>query len=184
MGIAAMGVRSALRTIQDNVPPDADGKAKLAVTDVLAIPGETSVLGKPTKADPGDRAASKLEELAAWIPTETLALWIGIVSAFSLFDDTTIEATVGGILLLFTGVLGYVSSLGAHNRREIADRRKAVSTGLVAAIAFGIYWMSMPGSLATADLNVHPVFPALLLGLSLIFLPMVARALKIEPQKP
>lgn len=183
MGIAAMGVRSALRTVQDSEPV-AEGHAKLAVTDVLAIPGKEGVLGKPTKADPGDKAASKLEELAAWIPTETLALWIGLVSAFSLFDDTTVEATVGGILILLTGVLGYFSSVGAHNRREITDRRKAVSTGVVAAIAFAIYWMSMPGSLATADFDLHPVFPALLLGLSLIFLPMVARALGIEPQKP
>jgi hypothetical protein len=188
MGIASMGVRSALRTVQDAaLTEDADttptgNPTEYAVIGSLTTPAGTTI-GGPKVPTAGDAEASKLEEISAWIPTETLALWIGLTAGFSLFENTLQEAVVGGILLIATGVLGFLTSLGAHKRRSAPSAQKAVCTGLVASFAFGVYWMAMPGSLATADLNLAPVFPALLLGLTLIFLPMVARALKIEPRR-
>lgn len=184
MGISTMGVHSALRTYQDtNSLP-----GKQAIVDGLASP-TGNVVGLPDKKPGvGDDAASKLETLAAWIPTETLALWIALTAGFSLFEDMRIEAIVGGVLLVSSGVLGFLASHGAHTRRPLdaaktERRKKAISTGCVAAVAFAIYWMAMPGSLFTADLGWPPVFPALLLGLTLVFLPLVARALGIEPRK-
>lgn len=198
MGLASMGVRTALRTIQDNPPqpappagnnspqpaPHVGGPSTNDVAVVHALEGpDGKVTGQPVVATETDKAASALESIATWVPSETLTLWIAITTASNLFTDTVAELIVGGSLVLASGVVVFVSSLGAHKRRDTSNKPKAVKAGVVGGVAFFIYWMAVPGSIATDEWAWHPAIPSLIVGLALIFLPMLASALELDIKK-
>lgn len=190
MGLASMGVHTALRTVQDHpplasvpaIPPREDAQLDFAVVHALEGPDGT-VTGQPTVSRQTDKAASALESISTWVPAETLALWLGITTASNLFNDTIAEVIVGGSLVLASGLVVFVASVEAHKRRGRSDTPKAVKAGVVGAVAFFIYWMAVPGSIATDEWAWHPAIPLLLVGLALIFLPMLATLLKLDIRK-
>lgn len=79
MSISSMGVRSSLRRAQDlhNAEP-------AVVVSALQPAGEDGKLTASPK-DSGSPVAAYLERLTAWIPTESIALFIGF-AGFSRYS--------------------------------------------------------------------------------------------------
>lgn len=177
MAIATMGVRSALSTEQEQY-----GREYFRVIDSLAASNLQKTTGGPKVPEVGTQLASAIEKISAWIPSETLALWLAVASAGELFEHSNLELSIGGLMTVSSGVFAGWSSLSAHKRR---GRRgaggKAVKTGFVAAFAFFIYWMAMPGSIATDEWKLPGLLAALIALVVALFLPLMAQALKIEP---
>lgn len=175
MAIATMGVRSALQTYQ------ASNREFTTVVEALTTPDRSRVEAAPKKTTSSDLIAKLLEDISAWIPTETLTLWLLFVTAFNVFNNTQTEIIVGFVTVVASGLYGALASMAAHDRRNYARQpKKAVTVGCIAAISFFVYWMATPGAVATADWNIQPILPVGLAALFVLFMPFVAAGLGVD----
>lgn len=98
------------------------------------------------------------------------------------FKHTDWELVVGAVMIVASGVYAFFACRGAHDRRGLArDVGQATKTAIIASYSFAVYWIAMPGSVATADWNWPSVVPVMLAFLTVLFLPQLAQSLKIEP---
>lgn len=212
MSIRSMGVRSAYRMAQDaGVAKDGHvvtsvGAALVPEADV-ADRAEDADRPPPSPAPmntdapangaqphvvtrtqtPPNPVSQYLDSVTTWIPTETIGLFVAFAGFFAVFDDFTKEMVLGGVVALLTVIYAAASSIGAQ--KQIPDgpaqgrRRTAVTTSLLALIAFAAWWGALPGSFATdsEELGLDPFFPAIALAAVALVLPLVARILKVEP---
>lgn len=84
MAIATMGVRSALRSVQETN----DGEY-FNVVDSLASADNKETIGAPKITSIGDSLAAALEKISAWIPSEAVAIWLVVATGADLSSIRT-----------------------------------------------------------------------------------------------
>jgi hypothetical protein len=181
MSVSSMGVRAALRTAQD---VGRASKRSVVVSALGSPAGDSAPAAAPaTKTNP---IAQFLEKLTAWIPSESIALFLGFGGFFAVFEETSKEFALLGSTLAITFVLAFTATYGAHKRRGLAEgaATKAALTGVVATVAFVFWWAATPGTWLTADQGLDSFWVALALSVLVFGLPYLARALGIEPLRP
>lgn len=170
-----MGVRSALRVVQDNEPAVGPG----VVVSAVQPPG-----GQPAgaPATPASPLTEFLERLTAWIPTESIALFLSFGGFFDVYDDTTKE--IGLVVAVGLLTLGYAAGASrAAQRRRNQPHNSAASakTAGIALASFLVWWAATPGTWLTADEGVDSYWVALVLVVVVAVLPWIAKQLRIEP---
>lgn len=186
MSVSSMGVRSALRQFQD-LQPEPEGAVVVSALAVPPAAGQAPAAtpsapqGAPT--NPVSPLAEWVEKLTAWIPTESLTLWVAFAGFFSVFDKTRDEFALVAAVAVLTGLWAYAASTGAQRRRtpDSVSKEKAYATCLLSIIAFLVWWTATPGSWVTTDLDVPALYTALLLVATVAVLPYVARKFGVEP---
>ncbi|WP_338887392.1 hypothetical protein [Rhodococcus sovatensis] len=187
MALATMGVRAALRTVQDSSgTPD---HRPTVVVDTIAYDqadGDAAPEGTLKKQVGG--SAKFLESLEAWIPAEVIALFVfGTGFANVLTNAWYYEFTLLAACILITVVYAYLSVTEAHKRRSIGDKakmkNKPVTTVFIAVVAFIVWWSATPGTWLTTDMGVPTFFPSIVLAVSVLLIPKIAEKLGVEPAK-
>ncbi|MEM8924521.1 MAG: hypothetical protein AAGD35_13550 [Actinomycetota bacterium] len=171
-----MALRQALRQVQD---------ANQALPGpVIAAVQPAGPGGQPQghPEDSGNALNERVEMLTAWIPTESIALFIGFGGVFNVFDNTTYEIALFVVVALVTVGYAIQASLAAQQRRQQPrDLRRAVITAALAEVAFLVWWFATPGSWLTADRGVDTFWVAMGLIVVTAGIPWLAKALKVEP---
>lgn len=192
MSIRSMGERSALRSAQESNRATA-GPVVAAIgtttresdsaTDVQPV--SESVQAPPAPAPPNP-VREYLDSVVAWIPTEAVALFVTFSGFFSVFDDTAKELVLAAVVALFTVIYAVQASGSAQRNRQLPQsgrQKPAVKTAAIALVAFLAWWIATPGSFATdkTELGWDPFYPAVILAIAALGLPLIARASRVEP---
>lgn len=173
-----MGVHAALRSAQE-----AGGAATMGVVvSGVLTPGSAQVTGTPLTDASG--AQGYLSRIAAWIPSEALALWLALAGPFDVEADTPKEFALVAAVLVVSTVIAWTSASAAHTRRGLQDagHRRAGAVTAIAAVAVVIWWAATPGTWLTADVGVPAFWVALVLGLFTVLLPLIAQRVGVEPR--
>lgn len=172
-----MGVRSALRVVQDNDPGVSPGVVVSAVQPPGGQPD-----GAPDPAQAASPVAELLEKITAWVPTESVGLFLAFGGFFNVYSDTTREVA----LVVVVGALTLAYAAGASRtaqlrRNQPHDSATSAKTAGVALFAFLVWWIATPGTWLTADEGVDSFWVALVLVVVVAALPTIAKWLKVEP---
>ncbi|WP_131105978.1 hypothetical protein [Ornithinimicrobium sufpigmenti] len=102
-----------------------------------------------------------------------------------MFENSSQEFALGVVAAGLTAVFAALSSLNAQTANTLLGpdgrTRTAVTTAGLAVLAFVAWWGALPGSFATDELELAPFWPSLFVAVVSLCLPLVARALKVEP---
>lgn len=178
-----MATRTALRSAQEatNV---ARGSVVMGIAPapVGDAPQQPPVV-EAAPREPSNPAVEYLQALTAWIPSESIAMFLGIATFFSVYEDTTKEVTLTVVVAVLTAIYAWVAVAGAHRRRHLSAmvRTKDLRTTVVATLAFLVWWLGTPGSWLTDDADVDPFFTAIGLAVVVGLLPLITKALQIDP---
>jgi hypothetical protein len=171
-----MGIRAALRTVQD-----AEGAGRGSVVAAIAeADGESRLIGAPAVAV--SAPTEWVEKISAWIPAESIAVFLTLGGTAIAASGTAKELVLVGFIVVLTGLSAAVSTLQAHRRRKTACQvRKAVSAAIVSMIAFLVWWVALPGTAPMADWHVDPFYTSIFLFAGVIGVPYLAQALRLDP---
>jgi len=172
-----MGIRAALRTVQD-----AEGAGRGSVVAAIAQSDAPSgLIGVPAVAV--GRPTEWVEKIAAWIPSESIAVFLALGGLATSEPKTDTEIVFVVFLLAMTGLLAGGSTVRAHQRRNINRQRvKAVSAAFVSMLAFLVWWVAIPGTAPTADWHLPPLYASMILFGGVICLPYLAQVLRVDPR--
>lgn len=144
-------------------------------------------LAEGDSAEPDSTLQSALRLVAAYIPSEAIAVYIAVLgllnptSAATSQEVVTIRFIVFLVGLLVAVSLAFVTFKGGNLTKREQRRRQAVVAGL-GAVAFAVYAAAMPsfffsGTILTVGFSKWAAVAAILMAL---FLPIVARALHVR----
>jgi hypothetical protein len=181
MSIGSMGVRSAIRSAQNL---NLAGAGPLVTGIAVGSPGFGQTVVQPTPPTK-NMVSTFLDSLTGWIPTEAIAMFVGLAGAFSVFDDPTKEYVLGGLVAVVAAAYAAGASASAQRKSGITTNIgwQATKTAIIAVIAFVAWWIAMPGSFFTADLGIAPFYAAIVLAVVAIGVPFLAKLMKVEPLK-
>ncbi len=176
MAVISMGIRAALRTVQD-----AEGSGGGSVVAAIAqTDGQSRLIGAPAVAV--SAPTEWVEKIAAWIPSESIAVFLTLGGTAIAARGTEKELVLVVFIVGLTGLLAAISTMQAHKRRDTARQRgKAVSAAVVSMLAFLVWWVAIPGTAPTADWHLDPLYASLVLVAGVIGLPYLAQLLRLDP---
>ncbi len=144
-------------------------------------------LAEGDSADPDSTLQSALRLVAAYIPSEAIAIYIAILgllnpsSAASSQDVTIVRLICFVIGLVVAGSLPFVTFKGGNlTHRE--QRRRQVIVACLAGLAFAVYAATMPSFFfSAAVLSIgFSQWAAVAAILVALFLPIVAKSLGVR----
>ncbi len=144
-------------------------------------------LAEGDSAEPDSTLQSALRLVAAYIPSEAVAIYIAVLgllnptAAATSQDVVTIRLIVFFVGLVVAVSLPFVTFKGGNLTKREQRRRQAVVAAL-AAVSFAVYAAAMPsfffsGTVLTLGFSKWAAVAAILMAL---FLPNVARALHVR----
>ena len=144
-------------------------------------------LAEGDTAEPDSTLQSALRLVAAYIPSEAIAIYIAVLgllnpSPTATSQDVTIVRLICFVIgLLVAASLPFVTFKGGNLTRREQRRRQLVVSGL-AIVAFAVYAATMPSFfVATTILTIgFSQWAAVLAILIALFLPILAKRLEVR----
>jgi hypothetical protein len=130
-----------------------------------------------SSSDPQSRAQASLEAIAAWIPSEALALYIAALGAFNPTTQTA------GFVVLALG-LGFVIlfvAFSALDRKTRPPMDKTIIVAGIGLVSFTVYAAALPSSPFEAVFPQASVVAAFVALVMASILPRVAGLLGVAP---
>jgi hypothetical protein len=144
-------------------------------------------LAEGDSAEPDSTLQSALRLVAAYIPSEAIAIYIAVLGLLNPTAEATSQDVVTiRLIVFFVGLvvaasLPFVTFKGGNLTRREQRRRQAIVAAL-AAVSFSVYAAAMPsfffsGTILTVGFSTWAAVVAILMTL---FLPYVARVLHVR----
>jgi hypothetical protein len=144
-------------------------------------------LAEGDTAEPDSTLQSALRLLAAYVPSEAIAIYIAVLGLLNPTTEassqavTIIRATCFAIGLIVPISLPFVTFKGGNLTRH-EQRRRQVIVAALAAVSFAVYAATMPSFFFSATILTigFSHWMAVVAILMALFLPMVARKLHVR----
>ena len=144
-------------------------------------------LAEGDSAEPDSTLQSALRLLAAYVPSEAIAVYIAVLGLLNPTSEATSQdVTIVRLICFVVGVvvaisLPFITFKGGNlTRRE--QRRRQLVVALLAAVAFATYAATMPSFFVSASILTigFSQWAAVVAILVALFLPIIAKALRVR----
>jgi len=144
-------------------------------------------LAEGDSAEPDSTLQSALRLVAAYVPSEAIAVYIAVLGLLNPTSEATSQdVTIVRLICFVVGVvvaisLPFITFKGGNlTRRE--QRRRQLVVALLAAVAFATYAATMPSFFVSASILTigFSQWAAVVAILVALFLPIIAKALRVR----